>query len=59
MSVLINEFEIVPASEGEAAQRPDNAAPPPVPEKPEQLQAPDVHRLMERRRERLARVWAH
>ena len=59
MGVLINEFEVVPASEGEAVQRRDTATPPPTPEVSEQLEASDVYRLMERRKERLARVWAH
>lgn len=59
MGVLINELEIVPPSEGESGQRPDEAAPQQTAEELEKLEARDVHRLIERREERLVRVWAH
>lgn len=59
MGVLINEFEIVPPSEGEAGERPDAAAPPPAAEESQRLEARDVHTLIQRREERRARVWAH
>ncbi len=59
MSVLINEFEIVPPSEGEAGQRPAEAAPRPAKEEAQEPNGQDVYTLMRRREERLARVWAH
>jgi hypothetical protein len=59
MSVLINEFEIVPASEEEAEQRSDSASPPLTTKVSEQLEAAEVHRLIQRREERMIRVWAH
>jgi hypothetical protein len=59
MGVLINEFEIVTPSEGEAGQRPDEAAPQTATDESQQLEARDVHTLIQRREERRARIWAH
>jgi len=59
MSVLINEFEIVPPSEGEAGERSDEGAPQPAKEASQQLDARDLYTLLQRREERRARVWAH
>ena len=59
MGVLINEFEIVPPSEGEAGQRPDEAVPKPAGDESQQLEARDVRTLIQRCEERRARIWAH
>lgn len=59
MGVLINEFEIVPPSEGEAGQRPAEAAPRPQADESQQLKPRDLFTLIQRAEERRARVWAH
>lgn len=59
MTVLINEFEIVPSSEGEASASSNEAAPKPAPKETEQMEARDVYVLIERCEERRLRVWTH
>jgi hypothetical protein len=59
MGVLINEFEIVPAPEGEGDQRPAASARRPMEEKSEQLQASDVYTLIRRDDACRLRVLAH
>lgn len=57
MSVIINDFEVVveppPERPGPAA------AETPAAPAPETLRPDDVRRVMRRRSQRLARVWAH
>jgi hypothetical protein len=52
MSVIINEFEIIPAP----APKSEAAPPPPTP--PQPLKPEDIERIDERHRRRLQRVWA-
>ena len=59
MSVLINEFEVVPPAEGGAGQRPAEAAPKSDAGPSQPLRAADVHTLIRRCEERRARVCAH
>jgi hypothetical protein len=51
MSVIINEFEIIPAPAPKS-----EAAPPPTP--PQPLKPEDIERIDERHRRRQQRVWA-
>ncbi len=59
MGVLINEFEIVPASEGDAGRRPNEADSQRPQDDDAKLQVQDVKTLLQRCEERRARVWAH
>jgi hypothetical protein len=57
MPVVINEFEVVPQTQGSGqggeTQSPHPAAPAP------QLSPQDLDRIEERLKERMLRVWAH
>lgn len=52
MAIIINEFEILPASE------PQSEALPPAPARPTTLTPEDIERIEERRIRRVQRLWA-
>jgi hypothetical protein len=55
MAIIINEFEIIPTTPPPVTERtePLRPAPPPVRLRPE-----EVERIIQRQRQRLARLWA-
>lgn len=59
MSVLVNEFEVVPPTEQPAGNRPQSTASPDTKADQPSLEAVDVITVMDRQRERLARLCAH
>lgn len=59
MSVLINEFEIVPQPSGEGGGEAQGAPPSEVGEQGSGVTAREVLTLVHKRERRRARVWAH
>ncbi len=59
MGVLINEFEIVPPTSGEAGQQSTSAEKPSRTDAEKTLEPADVRTLNERFDERWLRTWAH
>jgi hypothetical protein len=55
MTVVINEFELVP----QPPPAPAGEQKPQPPPEPSPLPASEVERIVRRQRERAARVWAH
>lgn len=59
MGVLINEFEVVPPSEGETGKGNESASRQTATQQEKTLQAADIQIVLERNTERRVRVLAH
>jgi len=59
MGVIINEFEIVPPTRGEASRSTSSNSEQSNPNAAEPIKADDVKTLLDRCEKRRARVWAH